>query len=59
MSNSKHYTPSDEEAALVAGVTGYQVEEEQVTGPETNTSFPIIKAVQGWGMFMRPDAPYR
>ena len=51
--------PSDEEAALVAGVTGYKVEEEQVTNPGTNTSFPIIKAVQGWGMLMRPDAAYR
>jgi len=48
----------EEEAALVAGVTGYQVEE-QVTDPETNTSFPIIKAVQGWGMLMRPDAAFR
>ena len=43
----------------MAGVTGYQVEEEQVTDPETNTNFPIIKAVQGWGMLMRPDAAFR
>ena len=51
--------PSDEEAALVAGVTGYKLEEEKVTDPGTNTSFPIIKAVQGWGMLMRPGAAYR
>ena len=40
----------------MAGVTGYKVEEEQVTDPGTNTRFPIIKAVQGWGMLMRQDA---
>ena len=49
----------EEEAALVAGITGYKVEEGEVTDPETNNSFPIVKAVQGWGMLMRPDAAFR
>ena len=48
----------EEEAALVAGVTGYKVEEE-FTDPESNTSFPVIKSVQGWGMLMRPGAAFR
>ena len=48
----------EEEAALVAGVTGYKVEEE-VTDPESNTSFPVIQAVQGWGMLMSPDSFFR
>ena len=29
---------------MVAGVTGYNVEKKRVTDPETNASFPIIKA---------------
>ena len=53
------FQPSEEEAALVAGITGYKVEEGEVTDPETNNSFPIVKAVQGWGMLMRPDAAFR
>ena len=53
------FEPSEEEAALVAGITGYKVEEGEVTDPGTNNSFPIVKAVQGWGMLMRPDAAYR
>jgi len=48
----------EEEAALVAGVTGYKVEE-KVTDPETNTSFPSVRAVQGWGLLMRPEAAFR
>ena len=43
----------------MAGITGYKIEEGKVTDPGTNNSFPIVKAVQGWGMLMRPDAAYR
>ena len=53
-----NFQTSEEEAALVAGITGYRVEEGEVTDPETN-SFPIVKAVQGWGMLMTPDAAFR
>ena len=42
----------------MAGVTGYKVEE-KVTDPETNTSFPSVRAVQGWGLLMRPEAAFR
>ena len=42
----------------MAGVTGYTVEEE-VADPETNTSFPSVRAVQGWGLLMRPEAAFR
>ena len=55
----KTFQSSDEEAALVAGITGYKVEEGEVTDSETDNSFPIVKAVQGWGMLMRPDAAFR
>ena len=43
----------------MAGITGYKIEEGEVTDPETDNSFPIVKAVQGWGMLMRPDAAFR
>lgn len=39
----------EEEAALVAGVTGYKVEK------GTNTNVPVVSAVQGWGLLMSPD----
>ena len=48
---------SEEEAALVAGVTGYKVE--QRVDPVSNTTIPVVSAVQGWGMLMSPDAIFR
>ena len=33
--------------------------EGEVTDPGTDNSFPNVKAVQGWGIRMRPNAPYR
>ena len=48
---------SEEEAALVAGVTGYKVE--QRTDPVFNNTIPVVSAVQGWGMLMSPDAIFR
>jgi len=50
---------SEEEAALVAGVTGYKVEEQRAFDPATNSSFPVVQSVQGWGMLMRPDSIFR
>ena len=50
---------SEEEAALVAGVTGYQVEEQRALDPVTNTSFPVVQSVQGWGMLMSTDSIFR
>lgn len=45
----------EEEAALVAGVTGYKVEQ----GAYPNTSVPVVTAVQGWGLLMSPDSIFR
>ena len=35
------------------------ITEGEVTDPGTDNSFPNVKAVQGCGMRMRPDALYR
>ena len=47
----------EEEAALVAGMTGYKVEER--VDPVSNNTIPVVSAVQGWGMLMSPDAIFR
>ena len=49
---------SEETAALVAGVTGYKVEE-RVDSVRFNTTIPVVSAVQGWGLLMSPDAIFR
>ena len=52
-------TVSDrEEEVAVAGVTGFKVEDGEVTDPETSTSFPSVREVQGWGLLIRPDAAF-
>ena len=52
-------TVSDrEEEVAVAGVTGFKVEDGEVTDPETSTSFPSLREVQGWGLLIRPDAAF-
>ena len=44
---------TQEQSALVAGVTGYTVTEWEVTDPLTNISYPSVQPVHGWGLFMK------
>ena len=43
----------EEEAALVAGVTGYRI-----TGPTSSVSYPSVQTVHGWGLLMDPNSVY-
>ena len=43
----------EEEAALVAGVTGYTI-----TGPTSSVSYPSVQTVHGWGLLMDPNSIY-
>merc|ERR1712087_321518 len=43
---------TEEQAALVAGVTGYNITENAVTDQLTNTTFPSIQTVHGWALLV-------
>ena len=43
---------TEEQAALVAGVTGYNITEDAVTDQLTNTTFPSIQTVHGWALLV-------
>ena len=45
-----------EEAALVAGVTGYAITEGEVT--DGNVAFPAVQSVLGWGLFIDPNSKF-
>ena len=45
-----------EEAALVAGVTGYAITEGEVT--DGNVAFPAVQSVLGWGLLMDPNSKF-
>ena len=40
-----------QEADLVAGVTGYNVGA-NVKDPKSRKSYPVVKTVHGWGLFL-------
>ena len=43
---------TEEQAALVAGVTGYNITEDAVIDQLTNTTFPSIQTVHGWALLV-------
>ena len=47
-------TMEKEEAALVAGVTGFTITEGEVT--DGNVAFPTVQSVLGWGLLMDPNS---
>ena len=47
---------TEEEAALVAGVTGYAITEGEVT--DGNVAFPAVQSVLGWGLFIDPNSKF-
>ena len=49
---------TQEQSALVAGVTGYTVTEWEVTDPLTNTRYPSVQPAHGWGLLMKADSVF-
>ena len=47
---------TEEETALVAGVTGYAITEGEVT--DGNVAFPAVQSVLGWGLLMDPNSKF-
>ena len=47
---------TEEQAALVAGLTGYSVTEQELT--QGNVTYPAVQAVPGWGLLMDPDSTF-
>ena len=47
-------TKEEEEAALVAGVTGFTITEGEVT--DGNVTFPTVQSALGWGLLMDPNS---
>ena len=48
--------PAEEQAALVAGVTGNKIIEGEVT--EDDVTYPSVQAVLGWGLLMYPNSVF-
>ena len=47
---------TEEQTALVAGVTGYTLTEEELTDPDSKVTFPAVQSVLGWGLLMDPNS---
>ena len=48
-----------EESALVAGITGYSVTEEEITDPDSKVTYPSVQSVLGWGLLLDPNSKFR
>merc|ERR1711953_1035598 len=46
----------EEQSALVAGVTGYNITEGELT--IGNITYPAVQSVLGWGLLMNPDSTF-
>ena len=49
----------EEVSALVAGVTGYTLTEEEITDPDSKVTFPSVQSVLGWGLLLDPNSKFR
>ena len=49
---------TEEQTALVAGVTGYTLTEEEITDPNSKVTYPSVQSVLGWGLLMDPDSTF-
>ena len=49
---------TEEQSALVAGVTGYTLTEEELTDPVSEVTFPSVQAVLGWGLLLDPNSKF-
>ena len=49
----------EEEADIVAGVTGYDVTQDGTEVGDSKTKYPVVKTVHGWGLLLKPDSKFR
>ena len=49
----------EEQSALLAGVTGYTITEEEITDPDSKVTFPSVQSVLGWGLLLEPDSKFK
>ena len=49
---------TEEQAALVAGVTGYNITLAAVTDPENNKTYPSVQTVHGWGLLLERNSVF-
>ena len=47
---------TEEQSALVAGVTGYTITEEEITDPDSKVTYPSVQSTLGWGLLLEPDS---
>ena len=40
----------------MAGVTGYTINEEELTDPDSKVSFPSVQSVLGWGLLLEQNS---
>ena len=50
---------TEEQSALVAGVTGYTITEEEITDPDSKVTFPSVQSALGWGLLLEPDSKFK
>ena len=50
---------TEEQSALVAGVTGYSLTEEELTDPDSKVTFPSVQSVLGWGLLMDQNSKFK
>ena len=48
----------EEVSALVAGVTGYTLTEEEITDPDSNVTYPSVQSVLGWGLLLGSNSKF-
>merc|ERR1712087_52935 len=48
----------EEEAALVGGVTGYNISQSAVTDRATNKTYPSVQTVHGWALLVDPSSSF-
>ena len=49
---------TEEQAALVAGVTGYNITQAAFTEQGTNKTYPSIQTVHGWGLLVNRNSKF-
>merc|ERR1712154_348920 len=50
---------TEEQSALVAGVTGYTITEEEITDPDSKVTYPSVQSALGWGLLLEPDSKFK
>ena len=50
---------TEEQSALVAGVTGYTITEEEITDPDSKVTYPSVQSILGWGLLLEPNSKFK